>query len=168
MKNKLGFSAGILNLVLGGILFLTAIVVGIAGVIFLLLCLSPVAIIAIPATICSLIVLTISMGSAISNTVTGTGAVVSAIKGGTLSKIFSVSSITVDILVMPALVAWFVLVLLSSIQEETLTDALFIVELSMTFISVCLAITSLCIHSVYLARKMRDNVANNPEQTIEV
>ncbi len=93
MKNKLGFSAGILNLVLGGILFLTAIVVGIAGVIFLLLCLSPVAIIAIPATICSLIVFTISMGSAISNTVTGTGAVVSAIKGGTLSKIFSVSSI---------------------------------------------------------------------------
>ncbi len=31
MKNKLGFSAGILNLVLGGILFLTAIVVELQG-----------------------------------------------------------------------------------------------------------------------------------------
>jgi len=102
MNNKLGFSAGVLNIVLGSVLFVDAILIALMAFCCLIMSFTMFFMAAIPAFLFTGFLFFVALAAAIANIVTGTGAVVTSVKGGTVSKIFSVVSTVVDIAVIPA------------------------------------------------------------------
>ena len=91
MNNKLGFSAGVLNVILGAVLFIDAALIAFIAFFCLLMSFSLFFMAAIPAFLLTGFLFLVVLGTGIANTVTGGGAILTSVKGGKISKIFSLS-----------------------------------------------------------------------------
>lgn len=102
MNNKLGFSAGILNAVLGAVLFIDAILIAVMAFVCLLLSFSLFFMAAIPAFFATGFLCIVAFVAAAANVATGAGAIITSINGGKISSVFSTVSLIVDVAVIPA------------------------------------------------------------------
>ena len=102
MNNKLGFSAGVLNVILGAVLFIDAALIAFIAFFCLLMSFSLFFMAAIPAFLLTGFLFLVVLGTGIANTVTGGGAILTSVKGGKITKIFSTVSLAVDAVIIPA------------------------------------------------------------------
>lgn len=101
-KSKLELSMGVLNIVLGAVLFADAAVIALFAFVCLLMSFSLFFLAAIPAFLFTGMLCIIAFAAAIVNVITGIGAVVSSQTGGKVSTIFTIATIVVDAIVIPA------------------------------------------------------------------
>lgn len=102
MDNKLNFSAGVLNIIVGAVLFIDSVLIAVFAFAFLLLSFSLFFMAAIPAFLITAFLCVVTLVATAANTATGIGSVLTSINGGKLTKVFSIISIIVDAIVIPA------------------------------------------------------------------
>lgn len=150
MKDKLGFSAGILNIILGIILLVDAVFFGITAFVCLLLSATLFFMAAIPLFLLLGSICLLTLAATAANIITGTGTIVASIKGGTASKVFSTISVILDGLVIPPnafAVAYSIYALISNIIENGSGNSEFhIFIIIFGALTVALTATSFIIH----------------------
>lgn len=99
---KLELSMGILNIVLSAVLFVDGIVTALIAFVCLLLSFSLFFLAAIPAFLFTGMLCLITFIAALVNVITGIGAVVSSQTRGKISAFFTIATIVVDAVVIPA------------------------------------------------------------------
>lgn len=162
MNNKLNFSAGILNIVVGAVLFVDTVVIAIFAFVCLLMSFSLFFMAAIPAFLVTAFLCFVAFVATVANTATGIGSVLTAIKGGKLSKIFSIISIVVDALVIPAnafALACGIYLLLSGEP-----DGLSVIIVLIAVCAIIFAVASLTVQAVSLTRANKAAVAEGSKQ----
>ena len=151
MNDKLTFSAGIINIVTGAFTFLYALIMALITIVALLMSFTIFFLGAIPVFIIFLALTALTFGAAITNAVVGVGSIVTSMRGGRISKVFSIVSVSVDGVFIPVcggiLALW--TISLVSANEINWAAILFIIS---TFVVLALTVTSLVLHSVRLVK----------------
>ncbi|MDE7395815.1 MAG: hypothetical protein K2M95_06830 [Clostridiales bacterium] len=101
MKHKLGFTAGIMNLILGGILFVFAVLFIIMAACCIMMSFSLFFMAAIPAFLVTGFLASVTLIAAAVNIAVGAGAVATSIKGGLPVYVVSIVSLVVDVAMLP-------------------------------------------------------------------
>lgn len=162
MNNKLGFSAGILNVVLGVVLFVDAVLIAIFAFVCLILSFSLFFMAAIPAFLVTGFLCIVAFAAAIANAVTGGGAILTSIKGGKVSKIFSTVSVIVDAVVIPAnivaLACGAYLIFVDTASEGSVS-ALSVMILVIALSAVLLAVASFILNLICITRTKKETIS---------
>ena len=101
-KSKLELSMGILNIVLGAVLSLDGLVIALFAFVCLLMSFSLFFTAAIPAFLFTGMLCIVTFIAALVNVITGVGAVVTSQTSKKISKFFTIATMVVDIVVIPA------------------------------------------------------------------
>lgn len=155
MNNKLGFSAGILNVILGALLIIDAVLLAVFAFCFLLLSFSLFFMAAIPAFLVTGFLCIVTFGGAIANTVTGGGAILTSVRGGKISKIFSTVSVIVDVAVIPANIvalSYGAYIIFDEITVEGAVSVFPVIITIITAVAIIIAVASLIFNIVCLTR----------------
>ena len=160
MKNKLEFSAGILNVVLATFLFLETIFIGFMAFACLLMSFTIFFMAAIPLTIILAFICVISLGATVAHVASGAGSIVASLKGGKVSQVFSIISVVADIAVIPANVfafGYFIYALFYNLAEDGAENLWAgIVLILFCAVAALLATASLIINMIALSRKKQN------------
>lgn len=148
-NSKLTITAGILNTVLGVILFGYAVLLTIMAFVCLLLVITPLIIAAIPLFFIFCFIAILALGSAIANEVTGIGSIITSSKGGTPSRIFSIISLVVDAVIIPAN-ALTLIYNVYGLTQENESFALWIVLIITGSLCIALAVSCLILNATAL------------------
>ena len=170
MNDKLGFSAGIINLILGMFLLADAVFFGITAFASLLLSATLFFMAAIPLFLLLGSICLLTLAATAANIITGTGTIVASIKGGTASKVFSTGSVILDGLVIPPnvfAVSYLIYVLISNIIENNSENIAFLIFIIIFgTLTVALTATSFIIHLTKLSsRKSKKIIERTPQST---
>lgn len=161
MRNKLEFTAGILNTVLAVFLFIEGIFFAIAAIVCLLMSFTIFFMAAIPLTVVLAVICAVSFGAAFAHIVLGAGSIIAAKKGGKITKILSAASVAADAAVIPAnfLFACFLIYSFAVNVAEGNTDGLGLAIALLVFAiaAVLLAAASLIINIIAISRKNRES-----------
>ena len=146
---KYDHATGVLNISLGVVLFVDSILLGIVAVCCMMMSFSLFFMAAIPAFLLTCALCAVAVVAAIANIATGIGTLVVSQKGGTVSLIFSVATIVVDVAVIPAnIVALLCGVYLLYTEISFLSILIFIVAAA----ALALAVTSLILTVIRLVK----------------
>lgn len=168
MNNKSGFSAGVLNVILGVFLFIDAVLIAVFAFVCLLMSFSLFFMAAIPAFLVTGFLCIVAFAAAIANTVTGGGAILTSVKGGKISRIFSIVSVAVDAAVIPANIvalACGAYLIFVEAAEDGMVSGLSVTILVIAAAVIMLAVASLIINIVCLTRTKK---AASGANTIDV
>lgn len=149
MNSKLNLCSGIFNVILGAMLALDCIMLAIFAVVCLLLSFSPFFFAAIPAFLIFGALFVLAVIAATANIITGTGAIITSVKGGKISKVFSAISIAVDAVVLPAEVCMFAYSIFGFINE---TAPIFIIMMLFSFVAAGLCIAGIVLNIIRLIK----------------
>lgn len=151
MKDKLTFAAGIINILMGAGTFVYAILMALFAFVSLILVFTIFIVAALPVFLIMLFITCITFAAAIANTVVGVGTLVSSIKGGNVSKAFSIVSVTVDGVFIPAN-GIFMLISLYLVATPDNMSWLSVLLAVLSTVVFLLAVASLVLHIVRLVR----------------
>lgn len=156
MKNKLGFTAGIMNIILGGILFVFGVLFIIMAACCIMMSFSLFFMAAIPAFLVTGFLAGVTLIAAAVNASVGAGAVATSVKGGLPMHIVSIVSLVVDVAMLPVSICGL------ACGIFLLRDASFlsVFVLIISVLSVAAVIASMVSDIVCLKRRKREAAEN--------
>lgn len=157
---KLELSMGILNIVLGAVLFADGIVIALFAFVCLLFSFSLFFLAAIPAFLFTGMLCIVTFITALVNAITGIGAVVSSRTSGKVSKLFTIATMVVDTIVIPANI---VALVCGSYLLYTEVDYLSVLIFVIAVLAILLAVASLILSIVRIVKRNKQQRNNNED-----
>lgn len=148
-KSNLELSMGILNVVLGAVLFLDGIIIALFAFVCLLMSFSLFFLAAIPAFLFTGALCIVTFVAALVNVITGVGAMIASRKSGKVSKLFTIATIVVDTIVIPANV---IALICGSYLLYTEVNYLSVLIFVIAVLAILLAVASLTLSIIRIAK----------------